>query len=78
MHDAHPPQSAVREAVARALAEDLTPIGDLTSALLPPDLEATALFVPRADGVLAGRRCADEAFRQVDDAARRVVVGRRR
>jgi nicotinate-nucleotide pyrophosphorylase (carboxylating) len=68
VHDAHPPQSAVREAVARALAEDLTPIGDLTSALLPPDLEATARFVPRADGVLAGRRCADEAFRQVDDA----------
>ena len=67
MHDAHPPITAVREAVARALAEDLTPIGDLTSALLPPDLEATALFVPRADGVLAGRLCADEAIRQVDD-----------
>ena len=67
MHDAHPPITAVREAVARALAEDLTPIGDLTSALLPPDLEATALFVPRADGVLAGRLCADEAIRQIDD-----------
>jgi nicotinate-nucleotide pyrophosphorylase (carboxylating) len=67
VHDAHPPITAVREAVARALAEDLTPIGDLTSALLPPDLEATALFVPRADGVLAGRLCADEAIRQVDD-----------
>jgi nicotinate-nucleotide pyrophosphorylase (carboxylating) len=58
--------TAVREAVARALAEDLTPLGDLTSALLPPALEATALFVPRADGVLAGRRCAEEALRQVD------------
>jgi nicotinate-nucleotide pyrophosphorylase (carboxylating) len=67
VHDAHPPITAVREAVARALAEDLTPIGDLTSALLPPDLEATALFVPREDGVLAGRLCADEAIRQVDD-----------
>ncbi len=67
MHDAHPPIIAVRDAVARALAEDLMPIGDLTSALLPPDLEATALFVPRADGVLAGRLCADEAVRQVDD-----------
>ena len=67
MHDAHPPITAVREAVARALAEDLTPIGDLTSALLPPDLEATALFVPRSDGVLAGRLCADEAIRQVDE-----------
>ena len=68
MHDAHPPITAVREAVARALDEDLTPIGDLTSALLPPDLEATALFVPREDGVLAGRLCADEALRQVDDS----------
>jgi len=57
---------AVREAVARALAEDLTPLGDLTSALLPPALEATARFVPRAPGVLAGRLCAMEAFRQVD------------
>jgi nicotinate-nucleotide pyrophosphorylase (carboxylating) len=66
MHDAHPPIVAVREAVARALAEDLTPLGDLTSALLPPALEATARFVPRADGVLAGRLCAMEAFRQVD------------
>jgi nicotinate-nucleotide pyrophosphorylase (carboxylating) len=67
VHDAHPPISAVREAVARALAEDLTPIGDLTSALLPPELEATALFVPRSDGVMAGRLCAEEAIRQVDD-----------
>jgi nicotinate-nucleotide pyrophosphorylase (carboxylating) len=66
VHDAHPPISAVREAVRRALDEDLTPIGDLTSALLPPDLQATALLVPRVDGVLAGRLCADEAFRQVD------------
>ncbi len=66
MHDAHPPMVAVREAVARALAEDLTPLGDLTSALLPPALEATARFVPRADGILAGRLCAMEAFRQVD------------
>jgi nicotinate-nucleotide pyrophosphorylase (carboxylating) len=65
---AHPPVTAVREAVARALAEDLTPLGDLTSALLPPALEATALLVPRSPGVLAGRLCADEAFRQVDAA----------
>jgi nicotinate-nucleotide pyrophosphorylase (carboxylating) len=66
VHDAHPPITAVRAAVARALDEDLTPIGDLTSALLPPDLAATALLVARTDGVLAGRLCADEAFRQVD------------
>lgn len=68
MHAVHPPVTAVRSAVALALAEDLTPLGDLTSALLPADTRATALFVPRADGVLAGRLCADEAIRQVDEA----------
>jgi nicotinate-nucleotide pyrophosphorylase (carboxylating) len=67
MHDVHAPITAIREAVARALAEDLTPLGDITSALLPADLQARALFVPRDDGVLAGCRCVDETFRQVDD-----------
>jgi nicotinate-nucleotide pyrophosphorylase (carboxylating) len=85
VHDVHPPVTAVREAVGRALAEDLTPLGDLTSALLPPDLVATAHVVPRQPGVLAGRRCADEAFRQVDptlavtweaDDGDRVAAGR--
>jgi nicotinate-nucleotide pyrophosphorylase (carboxylating) len=68
VYDAHPPIALVREAVARALLEDLTPIGDLSAALVPPDRVATARFVPRAPGVLAGRLCADEAFRQVDPA----------
>lgn len=63
-----PPRFAVVEAVERALAEDLTPLGDITSALLPPILTATARFVVREPGVLAGRACADEAFRQVDVA----------
>ncbi|MEZ5145087.1 MAG: carboxylating nicotinate-nucleotide diphosphorylase [Acidimicrobiales bacterium] len=61
-----PPIHAVREAVGRALAEDLTPLGDLTSMLLPADLVTTARFVVRAPGVLAGVACADEAFAQVD------------
>lgn len=61
-----PPADAVREAVRRALAEDLTPLGDLTSRLLPPEASAVATFVARDAGVLAGRACADEAFRQVD------------
>ena len=39
------PHTAVAEAVGRALAEDLTPLGDLTSMLLPDDLQATASFV---------------------------------
>ena len=61
-----PPLDAVAEAVARALAEDLTPLGDLTSRMLPPEATATASFVAREPGVLAGRLCADEAFHQVD------------
>jgi len=61
-----PPLVAVRDAVRRALAEDLTPLGDLTSALLPRGQQATAAFVAREAGVLAGRACATEAFRQVD------------
>jgi len=58
--------AAVTEAVGRALVEDLTPLGDLTSALLPDDLEADAAFVARAAGVLAGQPCAAETFRQID------------
>lgn len=61
-----PPLDAVRDAVARALAEDLLPLGDLTSRMLPPEATATAAFVAREAGVLAGRLCADETFRQVD------------
>lgn len=63
---ADPYRAAVRDAVARALAEDLAPLGDLTSALLPADAAAVADFVPRVDGVLAGTACATEAFAQLD------------
>jgi nicotinate-nucleotide pyrophosphorylase (carboxylating) len=63
---ADPPLAAVRSAVERALAEDLTPLGDVTSALLPPGAMAVADLVPRVDGVLAGVACATEAFSQVD------------
>jgi nicotinate-nucleotide pyrophosphorylase (carboxylating) len=63
----HPPLHAVRDAVARALAEDLTPIGDLSAALLPADARAEAEFVVRVAGVLAGTSCATEAFHQIDE-----------
>jgi nicotinate-nucleotide pyrophosphorylase (carboxylating) len=65
-----PPMIVVREAVSRALAEDLVPLGDLSSSLLPDDLTATADFVPREEGVLAGVACATEVFRQVDPEVR--------
>ena len=61
-----PPAAAVRDAVARAYAEDLGPLGDLTAALVPPDAEVTARIVARAPGVLAGSACVDEAFAQLD------------
>lgn len=61
-----PPIGAVRAAVALAVSEDVTPLGDLTSALLPPEASATARFVVRTDGVIAGRACVDETFLQVD------------
>lgn len=61
-----PPVTAVRDAVERALREDLEPLGDVTSALIASDLEGSARIVARDEGVLAGTACAEETFRQVD------------
>jgi nicotinate-nucleotide pyrophosphorylase (carboxylating) len=61
-----PPITAVREVVARALAEDLEPLGDVTSSLLQPDQVAIASFIARAEGVVAGSLAATETIRQVD------------
>jgi nicotinate-nucleotide pyrophosphorylase (carboxylating) len=61
-----PPLTAVRDAVRRALTEDLEPLGDVTSALLPADLVGTARIVARDEGVLAGTACAHETFTSVD------------
>jgi nicotinate-nucleotide pyrophosphorylase (carboxylating) len=59
------PIGAVRAVVALALAEDLTPLGDLSAGLLPPEARAEARFVARAAGVIAGTACVDETFAQV-------------
>ncbi len=64
--DLDPPIADVRFLVERALAEDLTPFGDLTSSLLDPSASATAEFRARESGVVAGRRCVDETFAAVD------------
>lgn len=61
-----PARGVIQDAVARALAEDLVPLGDLSASLLPVGATASARFVPRVDGVLAGTGCATEAFAQVD------------
>ncbi len=62
----HPPVTAVRAIVSRALAEDLEPLGDLTTGLLPPGARARGVIVARSSGVIAGRLAAIEAFHQVD------------
>ena len=61
-----PPVHEVRDAVRRALAEDLGPVGDVTAALLPADARGSADVVVRADGVLAGTAPATEVFAQLD------------
>jgi nicotinate-nucleotide pyrophosphorylase (carboxylating) len=68
----------VSDAVARAIAEDVGSLGDITSALLDAGAHATADVVVRAEGVLAGTACATEAFAQIDptvDVGWRVADG---
>ena len=60
------PRRTVTDAVARALAEDLEPLGDLTASLLDQDATAMLVVVAREPGVVAGQDCAVEAFAQVD------------
>ena len=58
---------ARRAVVARALAEDLGDVGDVTTAAtVPVAASGSAELVARADGVLAGLACLDEVFAQVD------------
>jgi nicotinate-nucleotide pyrophosphorylase (carboxylating) len=58
----------VRDAVDRALAEDLGPLGDITAALVPPGTTVEAAVIARRAGVLAGTACAAETFARVDPA----------
>ena len=60
------PRRTVVEAVERALAEDLEPLGDLTASLLDPDATGTLVVATREPGVIAGQDCAVEAFAQID------------
>jgi nicotinate-nucleotide pyrophosphorylase (carboxylating) len=62
---AHPPMHEVTEAVRRALAEDLAPLGDLTTSLLPAG-DGEARIAARSAGRLAGTRCAAETYAQLD------------
>ncbi len=63
------PRDEIRQAVRRALAEDLGP-GDVTSeALIPPAARGRAFIVCRAPGVVAGLPAAKEVFRQLRPSA---------
>ena len=61
-----PPRADIRFLVEKALIEDLTPFGDLTSTLIPPDRMARAEFSSRESGVIAGQLCVEETFAAVD------------
>jgi nicotinate-nucleotide pyrophosphorylase (carboxylating) len=62
-----PPRAIVTRAVEMALVEDVGLLGDITTlACVDDDQYATAAFVARADGVLAGTALATETYRQVD------------
>jgi len=62
------PRAVVVRAVETALVEDVGVLGDITTlACVDEDEHATAVFVARADGVLAGTALATETYRQVDD-----------
>lgn len=90
MSDLDPPLHLVRAVVARAIAEDLGQLGDLTtSAVVDADLRGEGRVVARAEGTLAGTLAAGEAFRALDpdtsvtwlerdghELARGAVVGR--
>ena len=69
---------AVREAVDRALAEDLGPEGDLTAALVPEDVRAQFALRARRSGVLAGCDCVTETYRRVGPEIDLRVAGDRR
>ncbi len=62
------PDPVVADAVARALAEDLLADGDITTALVPEGATAHVALRARQAGVLAGRACVTETFRQLDPA----------
>jgi nicotinate-nucleotide pyrophosphorylase (carboxylating) len=64
-----PPRAIVRRLVADALIEDLGILGDITSiACIEESEQAEAVFVARADGVLAGTALATETYRQLDES----------
>lgn len=68
------PAPLIRDAVSRALAEDLGLSGDITAqACLPADAVARVVMATRHAGVVSGCDVAIEAFRQVDPSIKVTV-----
>lgn len=66
-----PPALQVEHSVRAALEEDLGRAGDITSQLtIAADAQATARFVARKPGRIAGLICAEAAFRLIDPAVK--------
>lgn len=69
--DVHLPPHLVTKAVGDALAEDLGLAGDITTdATVPETAEASALFITRKPGVIAGLDVARAAFHALDTSVR--------
>src|SRR5919106_6947824 len=69
--------NALRDLVARALAEDLG-AGDVTSsAVVPADATARARLIQKQPGVVFGLHAAEEAFRQTGADAFERLAGER-
>ncbi len=60
------PESAVRDIVSRALAEDIGPGDMTTAALVAPEAECRAEIVAKAEGVIAGLGVARLVFGMLD------------
>ena len=70
------PREVVVEVVARALAEDLDEVGDVTTlATVSPTVVARAELVSRQDGVVAGLPVAAYVFETVSQGRARVEFG---
>lgn len=59
--------AALDDLIARALAEDVGPGDVTTEATVPAERQATARFLAKADGVLAGLHVAARVFAAVDE-----------